>query len=70
MLLGLACLLTLKIHSSEYEPQFENDQICVARAKIQPNEEIGLHRDAYRSKTSAQIYAVRRALDTSAEQQS
>lgn len=47
ILLCLACLLTLKIHSFEYEPQFENDQICVARAKIQPNEEIGLHRDAY-----------------------
>ncbi len=47
MLLGLACLLTLKTHAFEYVPQFENDQICVARAKIEPNEEIGLHRDAY-----------------------
>jgi hypothetical protein len=47
ILFGLACLLTLKIHAFDYEPLFENDQICVAHAKIQSNEEIGLHRDAY-----------------------
>ncbi len=43
----LACFLISKIHGLEYVPQFENDQICVARVKVEPNEEIGFHRDAY-----------------------
>ncbi len=46
-LLGLICLASASIQALEYEPQFENDQISVAKAKIQPHEEIGLHRDAY-----------------------
>jgi hypothetical protein len=32
---------------SEYEVQFENSQMCVAKAKFRPYEEIGLHRDLY-----------------------
>jgi hypothetical protein len=47
VLLGLACLLTTGIQALEYQFQFENDQVCVARAKILAYEEIGLHRDAY-----------------------
>lgn len=43
-MIGLA---SASIQALEYEPQFENDQISVAKAKIQPHEEIGLHRDAY-----------------------
>lgn len=45
--LGLACLSAAKLFSLEYELQFENDQICVARFQIEAKEEIGLHRDAY-----------------------
>lgn len=30
----------------EYEVQFENDQVCVARVVMEPKEEVGLHRDA------------------------
>ncbi len=47
ILLGLVCLASASIQALEYEPQFENDQISIAKAKIQPHEEIGLHRDAY-----------------------
>lgn len=46
-LLGLICLVSANIQALEYEPQFENDQISVAKAKIQPYEEIESHRDAY-----------------------
>ena len=31
----------------EYEVQFENDQVHVAKAKMMANEEVGLHRDVY-----------------------
>lgn len=44
---GAACLLSFGLQALEYEVQFESDQICVAKAKIMPNEEIGLHRDVY-----------------------
>lgn len=47
ILLGLVCLASASIQALEYELQFENDQISVAKAKIQPHEEIGLHRDVY-----------------------
>jgi hypothetical protein len=47
ILLGLICLVSASVQVLEYEPQFENDQICVARAKIEPHEEIELHRDVY-----------------------
>lgn len=46
-LLALSFLAFTSIHALEYELQFENDQICVAKAKIGPHEEIGLHRDVY-----------------------
>lgn len=42
----LACLILPQVHALEYEVQFENDQVCVARVVIEPKEEIGLHRDA------------------------
>ena len=35
------------LQALEYEVQFENEQVSVARAKIMPNEQVGLHRDAY-----------------------
>lgn len=44
---ALMCLLSFQMHALEYEKQFENDQICIAKAKILPYEEIGLHRDVY-----------------------
>lgn len=47
ILIGLSCLLTFPLQSLEYELQFENDQVCVARVQIFPHEEIGLHRDVY-----------------------
>lgn len=47
ILLVLACFLALEIEALEYQLQFENDQVCAARVKILPHEEIGLHRDAY-----------------------
>lgn len=43
----LACLLSFEMQAFEYELQFENDQVSVAKAKIFPHEEIGLHRDVY-----------------------
>src|SRR5690349_7267670 len=46
-MVALLCLLAFQLHGLEYEPQFENDQICVAKVSISPHEEIGLHRDAY-----------------------
>lgn len=39
--------LSLEMQALEYEQQFENDQICIAKAKMAPHEEIGLHRDMY-----------------------
>lgn len=47
ILFGFACLLTTGIQALEYQIQFENDQVCVAHAKILPHDEIGLHRDAH-----------------------
>lgn len=43
----LTCFLSFEMQALEYEQQFENDQICIAKAKILPHEEIGLHRDVY-----------------------
>ena len=43
----LMCFLSLQMQALEYEQQFENDQICIGKAKIAPQEEIGLHRDAH-----------------------
>ncbi len=47
LLATLMCFLSFEMQALEYEKQFENDQICVAKAKISPHEEIGLHRDVY-----------------------
>jgi hypothetical protein len=47
LLLAMVCLLSFEISALEYEIQLENDAVNVARAKIMPHEEIGLHRDAY-----------------------
>lgn len=44
---GLFCLISINIQGLQYETQFENDQISVAKAIIEAREEIGLHRDAY-----------------------
>ena len=41
------CLLAYHANALEYEAQFENEHISVAKAKIMPDEEIGLHRDVY-----------------------
>jgi hypothetical protein len=43
----LVCSISLAVQALEYNQLFENDQICVAQAKIAPHEEIGLHRDVY-----------------------
>lgn len=47
ILAAVMCILSFEIHALEYEKQFENDQVCIARAKIMPHEEIALHRDVY-----------------------
>ena len=47
VILVLFCLLFANVQALEYESQFENDQICIAKVKIQAHEEIGLHRDVY-----------------------
>lgn len=47
ILLRVICLAFSSIQAFEYELQFENDQISVAKAKMEPHEEIGLHRDVY-----------------------
>ena len=44
---GIICLFCSNLQSLEYEVQLENQSVSVARAKIMPQEEIGLHRDAY-----------------------
>lgn len=44
---GLICLFSSNVLSLEYETQFENESVHVARAKIMPHEEIGLHRDEH-----------------------
>lgn len=41
-----ASLFSLELQSMEREIQFENQQIKVAKVKVLPYEEIGLHRDA------------------------
>ncbi len=47
VLFTLMCSLSFQMQALEYEQQFENDQICIAKATIAPHEEIGLHRDMY-----------------------
>lgn len=43
----LASFLSFQIEALEYEQHFENEQICIGKAKVAPHEEIGLHRDIY-----------------------
>lgn len=47
LLVCAAFLLSFCLHAIEYEVQLENNQVQVARVKIMPYEEIGLHRDEY-----------------------
>jgi len=47
LLLCLICSLSLKVQGLEYEIQLENGSVRVARVKIMPQEEIGLHRDTH-----------------------
>jgi quercetin dioxygenase-like cupin family protein len=42
----IACFTWLQVQALEYEIQFENDKVSVSRVLIDPQEEIGLHRDA------------------------
>lgn len=44
---GLICLLSSNAQALEYEIQLENESVSIARMKVMPHEEIGLHRDAY-----------------------
>lgn len=46
-LTAILCLQTLSIQAFEYEVQLDNHQVCIAKAKILPYEEIALHRDEY-----------------------
>lgn len=47
ILICLACFLSFSLQAIEYEVQLQNEYVHVARAKIMPDEEIGLHRDEY-----------------------
>ncbi len=40
-------ILSFEIQALEYQVQLENNAVSVARVKIMPHEEIGLHRDVY-----------------------
>lgn len=44
---GLLCIAAFEAQGFEYELQFENEWICVAKVKMLAGEEIGLHRDVY-----------------------
>ncbi len=45
-LFAIACMVSCELQALEYKVEFENDQISVAKFKMLPNEEVGLHRDA------------------------
>ena len=45
LLFGIVYLMSSTIQALEYNVQFENEHVHVAKAKIMPHEEIGLHRD-------------------------
>lgn len=45
IVIGLACFFAFEMQALEYEKQYENDYIGVARVKIMPHEEIDFHRD-------------------------
>lgn len=42
-----ASLFSIQLQALEYEVQFKNDLVQVAKVKVMPYEEIGLHRDTY-----------------------
>lgn len=44
--LFLFSLIFTQLNALEYEVQFENEQVHVAKVLIEPKEEVGLHRDA------------------------
>ncbi len=54
----------LMTQALEYTLQYENDQVRVAKIALQPNEEVGLHRDAY----PRAIYGIRGGTLTRYEQ--
>lgn len=43
----IVCSILFQVQALEYNQLFENDQICIAKAKILPHEEMDLHRDVY-----------------------
>jgi hypothetical protein len=43
--LALASFFACQLGAVEFEPQFENEQVYVAKVKLEPGEETGLHRD-------------------------
>lgn len=45
LIFATCSLLSLQLTALEYEIQFENEQISIAKAIVSPHEEIGLHRD-------------------------
>lgn len=47
ILLGITCLLPFKLQAMEYEIQFENDIVNIAKITMQPYEETAIHRDVY-----------------------
>lgn len=47
ILFGLIVFAASTVQALEYEMQLENDSVSVARVKIFPYEEIGLHRDEF-----------------------
>lgn len=49
ILLLICTLIATEGQALEYEVIFENNQISISKVKIMPQEEIGLHRDAYPS---------------------
>lgn len=48
ILIVLTFFLSSAVNGLEYEKQFENENLILSKVKIQPYEEIGLHRDAYK----------------------
>jgi quercetin dioxygenase-like cupin family protein len=47
MKLGFLIASFFCLEALEFEPQLENESVKIARVKVEPHEEIGLHRDAY-----------------------
>lgn len=43
----LMCFLSFELQSLVYEQQFDNEQICIGKLELSPQEATGLHRDEY-----------------------